>query len=99
MSGEVRYSQEFKDRVLELERGRTVPQEQLAREIGIPAKTIRRWKSAAAEEAKRPKFKRANETELQELYRLRRRMKEVDQIMQLHKDWHFLVHELPDETS
>lgn len=99
MSGDVRYSQEFKDRVVELDRNRTVPQEQLAREIGVPAKTIRRWKKAAAEEASRLRRTGVAETERQELERLRRRMKEVEQIMQLHKEWHFLVHKLPDENS
>jgi transposase-like protein len=100
MSGKVRYSQEFKDRVVELDRNRTVNQERLAREIGVPAKTIRRWKAREAEEAKRPRIgTRVDETEREELERLRRRMKEVDQIMQLHKDWHFLVQTVPEKKS
>jgi len=96
MPGKVRYSQEFKDRVVELDRNRTVNQEQLAREIGIPSKTIRRWKDRASDATKRPRRGGINETEREELERLRRRMKEVEQIMQLHKDWHFLVQEVPD---
>lgn len=99
MSGKVRYSQEFKDRVVDLDRHRTVNQEQLAREIGVPAKTIRRWRARSNEEARAPRTGRLYRTEREELEYLRRRMKEVDQIMRLHKDWHFLVHELPDKTS
>lgn len=97
MSGKVRYSQEFKDRVVALDRERTVSQEQLAREIGVPSKTIRRWKDREAASVRRPRRGGVTETEREELERLRRRMKEVEQIMKLHEDWHFLVEKVRDE--
>lgn len=99
MSGKFRYSQEFKDRVVELDRCRTVDQEQLAREIGVPSKTIRRWKGRAKADASAKRLDNVTLSEREELELLRRRMKEIEQIMQLHKDWHFLVQELHDETK